>query len=135
MRAKRSTRSKAIAAGYRSGLEEKIALQLADAGVAYGYENCTVKYTKPASEHKYTPDFSLSNGVVIETKGRFTKSDRDKHLLIKDQRPELDIRFVFSNSRAKLYKGSKTTYGDWATKHGFQWADKEIPKEWLTVKT
>lgn len=131
MRAKRSTRSKAIAAGYRSGLEEKIALQLADAGVAYGYENCTVKYTKPASEHKYTPDFSLSNGVVIETKGRFVKADRDKHLLIKAQHPELDIRFVFSRAAAPLYKGSKTTYAQWCDKHGFMWAEKTIPSSWL----
>lgn len=67
----------------------------------------------------------------METKGRFTATDRKKHLLVKAQRPDLDIRFVFSNSRAKLNKGSKTTYADWCNKHGFLYADKLIPTEWL----
>jgi len=44
---------------------------------------------------------------------------------------ELDIRFVFSNSRNKLNKKSKTTYADWCDKHGFKWADKQIPKSWI----
>tara|TARA_B100000780_G_scaffold277260_1_gene247541 strand:- start:1489 stop:1626 length:138 start_codon:yes stop_codon:yes gene_type:complete len=30
-----------------------------------------------------------------------------------------------------LYKGSKTTYADYATKHGFAWAHKHIPDEWV----
>ena len=54
-----------------------------------------------------------------------------KHLEIKKQHPELDIRFVFSNSRNKIEKRSKTTYGMWAEKHGFMYADKRIPDEWL----
>jgi hypothetical protein len=31
---------------------------------------------------------------------------------VKDQHPALDIRFVFSNAKAKLRKGSPTTYAD-----------------------
>ncbi len=31
----------------------------------------------------------------------------------------------------KLYKGAKSSYGDWCKKHGFKYADKTIPKEWL----
>jgi hypothetical protein len=57
--------------------------------------------------------------------------DRQKHLLIKQQHPEYDIRFVFSNSKSKLNKESKTTYADWCNKHGFQYADKLIPVDWL----
>ena len=68
----------------------------------------------------------------METKGRFTVSDRQKHLLIKEQQPELDIRFVFSNQNAKLYKGSKTTYAQWCEKNGFQYAHKTIPDDWLS---
>jgi len=79
----------------------------------------------------YTPDFILPNGVIVESKGRFTTDDRMKHLEIKKQHPELDIRFVFSNSRAKIRKGSKTTLGMWADKNGFMYADKRIPEEWL----
>jgi hypothetical protein len=38
---------------------------------------------------------------------------------------------VFANSKAKLYKGAKSSYGDWCKKNGFKYADKVIPDEWL----
>jgi hypothetical protein len=116
--------------GYRSGLEEKVSEQLTKAKVKFSYE--TTKITYEVNEvRKYTPDFILGNGIIVETKGRFVLADRKKHILIKEQHPHLDIRFVFSNSNAKINKGSKTTYGMWCEKHGFQYADKLIPKEWL----
>ncbi len=114
---------------FRSGLEFKVAKQLEDNGVAYEYEKTKVTYQRKPS--KYLVDFELPNGIYVETKGRFTSSDRAKHLLIKQQHPELDIRFVFSNSKSKLNKKSKTTYGAWCEKHGFQYADKWIPERWL----
>jgi hypothetical protein len=117
--------------GFRSGLEDKIAKQLTDAGVAYEYETTKIQYVVPESVHKYTPDFVLPNGIIVETKGRFTLPDRKKHLLIQKQRPDLDIRFVFSNSKTKISKGSKTSYADWCNKNDFIYADKEIPEEWL----
>lgn len=117
--------------GYRSGLEEKVASQLKKAKIKVEYESTKIEYTKPESRHIYTPDFCLPNGVIIETKGRFTLEDRKKHLLIKEQMPWLDIRFVFSNSRGKIRKGSKTSYADWCVKNGFKYADKLIPKEWI----
>jgi hypothetical protein len=88
----------------------------------------------PATKHKYTPDFKLSNGIYIETKGRFLLDDRKKHLYIKEQYPDLDIRFVFQNPKTKLYKGSKTTYANWCDKHGFKWAAKTIPLDWIEEK-
>lgn len=51
--------------------------------------------------------------------------------LVKASNPELDIRFVFQNANNKLSKNSKTTYGEWATKKGFKWCHKEVPKEWI----
>jgi len=114
---------------FRSGLEYKVACQLDDLGVAYEYENLRVKYQR--RESTYTPDFELPNGIIIEAKGRFTSSDRSKHLRIKEQHPELDIRFVFSNSNNKLNKNSNTTYAGWCEKHGFRYSDKTIPKEWV----
>ena len=115
--------------GYRSGLEEKVAKELEDAGIKYSYEKLKVTY-QVNEMRTYTPDFVIGT-LVIETKGRFTTADRKKHLLIQKQHPLLDIRFVFSNPNAKLYKGAKTTYADWCDKHGFMWAKKTIPKEWL----
>ena len=79
----------------------------------------------------YTPDFLLPNGIIVETKGRFTAEDRKKHLEIQKQHPTLDIRFVFTNSRSKIRKGSKTSYADWCTKYGFLYADKDVPQDWL----
>lgn len=124
-------RQAAVKHGYRSGLEEDIDNTLKQRGVNGEYEQHTIAYIKPATHHTYTPDFKLPNGIFVETKGRFVLDDRKKHLLIKQQNPNLDIRFVFQNSKAKIRKGSKTTYADWCVKHGFIFADKEIPTEWL----
>ncbi|RTL93857.1 endodeoxyribonuclease [Ancylobacter aquaticus] len=118
--------------GFRSGLEEKVAAQLRAAGIDPRYEEDIIPYIRPARNAKYHPDFVLPNGIVIETKGRFVVADRQKHVLIKQQNPDLDIRFVFSNSRARISKGSPTTYAMWCTKNGFKFADKLIPSEWLS---
>lgn len=127
---KSKIRQQAIKNGYRSGLEDVISQDLKDRGVAFEYETFKIKW-QLVENKTYTPDFILPNGVIIESKGRFVPSDRKKHLKVKEQHPELDIRFVFSNSRAKINKGSKTTYGMWCEKHGFLYADKRIPDEWL----
>lgn len=121
----------AIKYGFRSGLEERVAEQLDQLGVSYTYEKVKLKYIKPASSHVYTPDFQLPNGIIVETKGRFLAPDRQKHLLVKKHNPELDIRFVFSNSNARISKASKTTYAMWCRKNGYKFADKTIPEEWL----
>jgi hypothetical protein len=121
--------------GFRSGLEDAVAAILTAKRVGFEYEKFTITFTKPASKHKYTPDFKLlHNGIIVETKGRFITADRQKHLLIKEQFPEHDIRFVFSNSRTKISKRSPTTYGMWCEKNGFKYADKVIPESWLTEK-
>ena len=131
-----TVRQIALKHGFRSGLEDKIAESLTNQGVPFEYEKLVIGYTQPAKARKYTPDFVLlNNGIIIESKGRFITADRQKHLMIKEQLPDLDIRFVFSNSKAKLSKLSQTTYGMWCDKHGFQYADKEIPQAWLTEKT
>ncbi len=132
MARKRFTKREAAAKhGFRSGLEEVINKSLTAKSIDGEYEKHTIKYTIPASNHIYTPDFKLPNGIFIETKGRFVMEDRKKHLLIKEQHPELDVRFVFQNSKNKIRKGSKTTYADWCVKYGFLYADKCIPDNWL----
>lgn len=131
-----TVRQVALKHGFRSGLEDKIAESLTNQGIPFEYEKLVIGYTQPAKARKYTPDFVLlNNGIIIESKGRFITADRQKHLMIKEQLPDLDIRFVFSNSKAKLSKLSQTTYGMWCDKHGFKYADKDIPQAWLTEKT
>lgn len=125
-----------LRATYRSGLEEQASKQLMDSGLSFAYEGelNTIKYIVPESKHKYLADFLLANGIIIETKGLFVSADRKKHLLIKEQYPILDIRFVFSNVKNRIYKKSKTTYGDWCKHHGFKYANKLIPGSWLKEK-
>ena len=124
-------RAAAIKHGYRSGFEHKVADQLKESKTAFEYETTVIDYIKPETHHKYTVDFTLPNGILVETKGRWVLEDRKKHMLIKQQHPELDIRIVFQNPRGKIRKGSKTTYADYCDKNGILWAEKEIPTDWL----
>ena len=117
--------------GFKSGLEESISNQIDSKGIVVAYESEKIPYIIPASKHTYNPDFKLPNGIFVETKGRFVPADRKKHLLIKEQQPELDIRFVFTSSKNKISKASKTSYADWCDKNGFKYADKFIPEEWF----
>lgn len=130
-RRKLTQRQAALKHGWRSGLEEQVGAQLDAAGMGYDYEGITLPYLKPARTAKYTPDFPLANGIIVETKGRWDVADRQKMALIKEQHPDLDIRMVFTRSKSPIRKGSKTTYGMWCKKHGFPYADKLIPQEWL----
>ena len=124
-----------IAHGFRSGLEERVCEQLAFLNILDCYEIKKISFVQPEKNRNYTPDFWLPNNIIVETKGVFTVQDRQKHLWIKEQYPDLDLRFVFSNSKNKLRKGSKTTYADWCNKHGFKFADQLIPEEWINEKT
>lgn len=95
------------------------------------YESFKIKYTIPLSEHSYTPDIVLPNGIILEVKGRLMKADRDKHLLIQAQHPELDIRFLFQAANNKIRKGSQTTYAQWCDKNDIKWCEKLVPDAWL----
>ena len=119
-----------ITNGFRSGLEDRNAEHLVKLGCAVTYEEHTLEYPQPTKLRKYTPDFILNNGVVVETKGRFVTADRQKHILIKQAHPDLDIRFVFSNPHQTISKQSKTTYAMWCEHKGFKWAAVVVPKEW-----
>tara|TARA_Y100000114_G_scaffold155618_1_gene180258 strand:- start:63 stop:518 length:456 start_codon:yes stop_codon:yes gene_type:complete len=119
--------------GYRSGLELKISDYLEELKVEFIYEGIKIEW-EDLAYRTYTPDFVLHNGIIIETKGRFTAADRRKHLAIKKQHPKLDIRFVFTNSKSKLRKGAKSNYGEWCIKYGFRYYDRVIPEDWLKEK-
>lgn len=129
-----TSRSVGYRLGFRSGLEDRVSKQITEAGLKLLYETDKVHYVVPARDAKYTPDFKLPKKggfFYIETKGIWTVQDRAKHLLIQKQHPDLDIRFVFSNQNAKLYKGSPTSYASYCEKHNFRYANKVIPEAWL----
>ena len=118
--------------GYRSGLELKVSECLKELKIKFLYEGIKIEW-EDLAYRTYTPDFFLPNGIIIETKGKWTLEDRKKHLLIKEQNPKLDIRIVFQNENQKIRKGSKTTYADFCNKHGILFASKEIPEDWLKL--
>ena len=121
--------------GWRSGLEKSLADYLDERNISYEYEEHKLVYTVPERQAIYTPDFYVRTRtgklIIIETKGRFVTADRQKMLLVKEQHPTLDIRFVFSNPKSRISKKSKTTYAAWCEKHGFPYAAKVAPEEWL----
>lgn len=125
----------AIKHGFRSGLEDTVNDMLKENGKSFSYESEKISYIQPETKHNYTPDFVLNkidgSKMYVETKGRWVKTDRLKFDLIFDQYPGIDIRFVFQNPNAKLYKGSKTTYAQYCDKKGWLWAKKGIPDDWL----
>jgi len=118
---------------YRSGLEKVVAEYLKQNKKNFRYEDLKIEW-KDLRYRTYTPDFILDNGIIVETKGIFDNEDRRKHLAVREQHPELDIRLVFSNARAKLYKGSKTTYAMWCEKNNFLYSHRVIPPDWLEEK-
>lgn len=129
-----------VAPAYRNTLEEDVSQQLAAAGVTFTFEAEKLPYEVPSRTAHYLQDFRVGR-IVLEVKGRFggprarssdDARERQKFVLLKEQYPELDIRFVFQRAATKIYKGSKTTYADWADAHGFAWCDKgRIPAEWI----
>ena len=129
MRAKRQHLSRR----YRSGLEKEAAAFLKERQKKVEYEKIKIEW-EDLRYRTYTPDFELDNGIIVETKGIFDSDDRRKHLEVKRQHPDLDIRFVFSNARSKLYKGAKSRYCDWCDKNGSNWSHRIIPEERLKEK-
>jgi hypothetical protein len=119
---KRQARKEALSKGYRSNFEYDIAKYLTALKVDFEYEKERIKYVVPETTKTYTPDW-LINGVLYESKGRFTAVDRKKMLLIRNSNPDLPIRMIFQNSQVRLSKISKTTYAEWCEKNHIEWAD------------
>lgn len=96
------------------------------------YEADTFEY-EVSEIRKYTPDWTVhkKNGrlVYLEYKGVLDGKTRKKMKLMKKQHPKLDIRLIFEKASNKIYKGSKTTYGQWADQHGFKWEDNVMPRD------
>jgi|TARA_B110000503_G_scaffold16923_2_gene24292 hypothetical protein len=119
----------------KSGLEEVVYNHLIENNCSFKYEGLKITYFQPEQKRTYTPDFVFPT-IIIETKGAFNSADRKKMKMVKNQNPKMDIRFIFSNSRTKIGKKSKTTYGHWCDLFGFKFhciqSTKEtFPKEWL----
>ncbi len=95
MARKVTKRQAAVKNGYRSGLEEIVDSTLKQRNIDGEYEKHKIKYIVPATDHTYTPDFRLPNGIFVETKGRKElfegyKADRGKNRFrVNRQYPEM----------------------------------------------
>jgi len=104
------------------------------------YEPEKLEYTITAI---YTPDFLITfedgTKFYIEVKGngwQFDSHVKRKLAAVKKQHPDKDIRIVFYRDDKigpKRKDGSHLTQGGWATKHGYEYSVKEVPKEWVTI--
>jgi len=117
---------------YRSNSELNTAFVLTKYNIEFKYEPDKIPY-EWREDKNYIPDFLLPNGIILEVKGRFMLEDRKKHLFLRDQHPDVDIRFVLDNPYRKLYKGGKMTYADWCDKYNFKYCKggEGIPLEWF----
>lgn len=116
----------------RSFFEDDFASNLSRRRIPFDYESIRLGYTLDC---EYLLDFVVhrpdSTVFYVETKGRLTSADRRKMIAVKKAHPDIDLRLVFMNPRNRLDKRSKTTYAQWAERHGFPWAERTVPKEWL----
>ena len=134
------------AKGHRSKFEDGIAKQLDERGIKYEYEAYSYLYEEPlrknlakcstcgskdlVREGWYTPDWFLENGIIIETKGRFTAADRRKMVGVKAMHPDLDIKMLFMRDN-KIDKRSATKYSDWCKANGYDYSIGVLKEEWL----
>jgi hypothetical protein len=117
----------------RSNLEKRVQQNLNQRGVAYEYEPCKLPYTVTRN---YIPDLKIGQ-IFIEVKGYFRSDAQRKMRNMKEQHPELDIRFLFQRNNSpvqgakKRKDGTRMTCQEWAEKHNFKYAEEVIPEEWL----
>ena len=103
--------------------------------VYLGHPDLIREPLKLTYEKFYVPDFLLvtrsGKAICIECKGVLTVADRSKMRAVAKCNPEIDIRFMFQDANKRV-KGTKSTYGQWATKYGFKWCEGiVIPRRWL----
>ncbi len=132
-RAARRAKSKKVIT-YRSGLEDTVIFNLLERGVSFQYEVEKIKFLQPEKNRTYNPDLRLlkkdGTFMYIEIKGKLDLDTRQKHEWLKQQYPDMDLRFIFGNWANKIYKGSNISYKQWAEKMGIPSADRLMPIEW-----
>lgn len=140
-------RRKARADGKRSGFEVIIAGALDASGVDYQYESLVFEYTEPLRKNlaecgecgsrnlvrtgRYTPDFVLANGTIIETKGRFDAKDRRKMIAVRDEYTDYKFVMLFMRDN-RISRRSGTYYSDWCMANEFDFSIGQLKQEWLT---
>lgn len=128
-RAQRNAAKRKALYPYKSHLEAKFAALIRKAGLAADYEPDRLEFI---TKSHYVPDWKIAENTYIETKGYLSSSNRSRLIDFKKQYPHITVCLVFQASQNKIYKNSKTTYAQWAERHGFEWSDIKdgVKPEW-----
>lgn len=102
----------------KSKFEKRFYDEITRLGLDFAYESDKLSYSLHLA---YKPDWKVSDGLYIETKGKFDYTERRKMEAVKAANPDKEIRMVFMRNQ-KLGKGSKMTYGEWCDKHDIRWS-------------
>lgn len=99
----------------------------------FTYEPEVWKYQYEPQE--YSVDFNIiknNNDIIfIEYKGKMDAPIRKKLEAIKRCNPDKELFIIFERGNNKISSNSKTTYLEWANKHGFNCSHKIIESDWL----
>lgn len=129
---------------FRSRFEYNIAMTLWNKGIKFEYERESWEYhadvyqgmcadcggNKVISMRKYTPDFFLPNGLVVEAKGRLDPPTRTQLLAVMESNPDKELVLLFAKDNW-MTKAHKNRYSDWCEKHNIDYSIGSIPDEWL----
>ena len=122
--------------GRRSKFEARIEKEYFRGKVAYEYEKYSYNYFVPVARtfcgecgskdiltsRWYTPDYFISNGVIIELKGKLDAKERKKLLAVREDNDDLkDLKLVFMRDN-KIHKSSTTRYSKWAVDRDWETA-------------
>ena len=133
---------------YRTDFEAITAEQLQSWDISFEYEPARLRYKDNDGRKRITrPDFHLKpksndphGGMFVEAKALLKHDHLARYECLKEQRPDLDIRFVFEEpdraiSHYSLDNGEGETrvvsYSEWADMNGFKWAGETVPKAWI----
>lgn len=106
---------------YRSKFERRLATAFRKAKIGFKYEAKKFQFIQPAIKRTYTPDYWLPEiGTYVESKGKLTSEDRKKLRWWRESNPDVPFIILFQRGQNSIYRGSQTSYLEWASENGFE---------------
>ncbi len=118
---------------FASTYEQKLTEYFDEHDIQWEYEPIKIPW-QPVTR-MYKPDFKITlpsgEQFFLEAKGYFDGQARSKMIQVKNQHPDMDIRFVFMRGKNPISAKAKkpTTYEAWAKRYGFPIFEVPLPTE------